>query len=81
ATRRLHAGVLNHLLGYLEGKLDGEAERALRQAIDAYRRAQVPLIVPLTLLRRHFRRHPHPEVEGQTYLEPSPRERMLREGI
>jgi uncharacterized protein YbgA (DUF1722 family) len=37
--------------------------------------------VPITLLKHHFRRHPHPTMAGQTYLEPHPAELMLRNAI
>jgi len=46
--------------------------------VESYRRGYVPLVVPLTLFNHHFRRHPHPYVEGQIYLEPHPAELMLR---
>ena len=78
ANRKGHANVLMHLMGYLKREIDGEDKTELVEAIDAYRRGLVPLVVPATLLRHHFRRHPDPYVEGQHYLEPHPRELMLR---
>ena len=81
ATRRSHSTVLRHLQGTLQRALDGADRAELTETIAAYHKGDVPLIVPLTLLRHHFRRHPHPTVAGQTYLEPHPRERMLREGV
>jgi uncharacterized protein YbbK (DUF523 family)/uncharacterized protein YbgA (DUF1722 family) len=76
ATRRGHAHVLHHLTGCLGGALDGAERAGLLEAIDAYRRGLLPRVVPVTLLRRHFRRHPHPLVAGQTYLAPHPGEPM-----
>lgn len=81
ATRRTHTNVLHHLMGYLKRVLEPEDKAELLEVVEAYRTGQVPLIVPVTLLRHHFRRHPHPYVAGQTYLEPHPRELMLRNGI
>jgi uncharacterized protein YbgA (DUF1722 family)/uncharacterized protein YbbK (DUF523 family) len=81
ATRKLHANVLHHLMGYLKRVLDGEDKAELLEVIAAYHRREVPLVVPLTLLRHHFRRHPHPCVLGQTYLAPHPAELMLRNTI
>jgi uncharacterized protein YbgA (DUF1722 family) len=81
AAPRLHANVLRHLMGYLKGVLDAEDEAELLQAIDAYRLGEAPRIVPITLLRHHFRRNPHPYVTGQTYLEARPAEWMLRGGV
>jgi uncharacterized protein YbgA (DUF1722 family) len=41
----------------------------------------VPLVVPLTLLRHHVRAHGVEYLAGQTYLEPHPRELMLRNHV
>jgi uncharacterized protein YbgA (DUF1722 family) len=79
-TRARHANVLMHLMGYLRTALDSADRRELLGLIHAYRMGHVPRIVPLTLLNHHFRRHPHPYVAGQYYLEPPPAELMLRCG-
>ena len=56
ATRGTHSNVLQHLSGYLKQHL-GSAERAeLQHLITQYRGGVIPLVVPLTLLRHHFRR-------------------------
>ncbi|HEY0721319.1 MAG TPA: DUF523 and DUF1722 domain-containing protein [Gammaproteobacteria bacterium] len=78
ATERRHANVLHHLLGYLKKQLDSADKAELLELIEQYRRGHLPLIVPLTLLRHHFRRHPHPYVAGQLYLEATPQELLLR---
>ncbi len=78
ATRKLHAHVLTRLAGYLKGFLDAADRGELAAVISAYRGGQVPLAVPLTLLKHHFRRNPHPDVAGQVYLEPHPAELKLR---
>ena len=41
----------------------------------------VPLVVPITLLNHHFRRHPDDYVSRQHYLAPHPRELMLRNHV
>jgi uncharacterized protein YbgA (DUF1722 family)/uncharacterized protein YbbK (DUF523 family) len=79
-TRARHANVLMHLMGYLKKTLDSADKYELLALIHAYRVGHVPRIVPLTLLNHHFRRHPHPYVVGQYYLEPPPDELMLRCG-
>jgi uncharacterized protein YbgA (DUF1722 family)/uncharacterized protein YbbK (DUF523 family) len=81
ATRRSHTHVLQHLQGTLERALDAADTAELGDVIAAYRAGQVPLVVPITLLKHHFRRHPHPTMAGQTYLEPHPAELMLRNAI
>jgi len=72
---------MHHLLGYLKRHLDGADKAELLEAIEAYRLGTTPRLVPLTLLRHHFRRHPHPYVQGQTYLETHPAEWVLRGGL
>jgi hypothetical protein len=53
----------------------------LLDLIDAYRHNQVPLIVPITLIRHHLRHHPHDYVMQQYYLNPHSRDLMLRNHI
>ncbi len=81
ATPARHANVLMHLMGYLKKCLDADAKAELLGMIHAYRRGEVPFAAPLTLLKHHFRRHPDPYIVGQTYLNPDPRELMLRGGL
>lgn len=81
ATRKRHTNVLQHLMGYLKRRLDAADKAELAALIDDYRRGLVPLIVPITLLKHHFRRLPDPYVERQLYLNPHPAELMLRNGI
>ena len=78
ATRKRHANVLQHLMGYLKKHLDGADKAELLEAIDSYRTGVVPLIAPVTLLKHHFRRFPHPYVAKQVYLYPDPAESLLR---
>ena len=80
ATRKRHANVLQHLMGYLKKFLDHGDKAELLEMIDAYRLGQLPLIAPQTLLRHYFRRFPHPYVERQLYLYPEPDEMRLRNG-
>jgi uncharacterized protein YbgA (DUF1722 family)/uncharacterized protein YbbK (DUF523 family) len=81
ATPRKHANVLYHLLGFLKKLLDAEDRAELVDRIEAYRKGLVPLVVPLTLLAHHFRRHPTDWVAEQTYLNPYPAELMLRNHV
>jgi len=81
-TRGKHVNVLHHLMGYLKNELPGEDKQELLGLIEDYRQELVPLIVPLTLLTHHLRRH---EVPGwvceQVYLRPYPKELMLRNHV
>ena len=67
--------------GYLKTALDADEKSEMLALIDEHRRGQVPLIVPLTLMRHHVRRHRVAYLEDQTYLEPHPRELSLRNHV
>jgi uncharacterized protein YbgA (DUF1722 family)/uncharacterized protein YbbK (DUF523 family) len=81
ATRRRQTNVLQHMAGYFKDRLDGDSKRELGTAIEDYRRGLVPLVVPITLLRHHVRVHGVSYLEGQRYLEPHPKELMLRNHV
>jgi len=81
ATPRRHTNVLMHMAGHFKGKIDPESKRELFQSIDEYRRGLVPLVVPLTLIRHHVRALGIDYLAGQAYLEPHPRELMLRNHV
>lgn len=74
AKRRSQVNVLQHLAGFLSDKLD-EGDRAeLDETIHAYRREELPIIAPLTLIRHHLRRLPDGYLAGQKYLESRPKD-------
>jgi uncharacterized protein YbgA (DUF1722 family) len=82
ATRGRHANVLLHLIGFVKDRLDREDKAELLGVIEDYRRGEVPLIVPVTLLKHHLRRHEVPAwVKQQVYLNPYPKELMLRNHV
>jgi uncharacterized protein YbgA (DUF1722 family) len=81
ATTRRHTNVLEHMAGYFKDRLDGASKRELAETIADYRRGLVPLVVPLTLVRHHVRTLDVPYLSGQTYLEPHPKELMLRNHV
>ena len=81
ATTRKHRNVLAHVAGYFR-KLLSDAERTeFHEVVDDYARGLVPLIVPVTLARHHVRVHGIDYLAGQTYLEPHPKELMLRNHV
>jgi uncharacterized protein YbgA (DUF1722 family)/uncharacterized protein YbbK (DUF523 family) len=81
ATPGRHANVLQHIVGYFKNMLDRESKAELLSTIDAYRRELVPLIVPITLVRHYVRVHDVRYLAGQLYLEPHPKELMLRNHV
>lgn len=81
ATPAKHVNVLQHVAGFCREHLDADDRRELAAVIEDYRGFLVPLVVPLTLLRHHVDRHRVTYVQGQTYLEPHPKELMLRNHV
>ena len=82
ATRGRHVNVLQHLMGYLKDDLSSEDKQELLGVFTDYRKELVPLIVPVTLLKHHLARHAVPDwVHIQTYLNPYPKELMLRNHV
>lgn len=81
ATRRGHSNVLQHLQGYVSDALDAATRAELAASITSYRQGEVPLIVPITLLRHLLRRFPDAYATAQVYLEPHPPALGLRNEI
>ena len=81
ATARRHTNVLQHMAGYFKDLLDADEKQELLGSIEDYRLGLVPLIVPLTLLKHHVRRHKVEYLAGQVYLDPHPKELMLRNHV
>lgn len=77
ATRGNHVNVLQHIQGYLKKHLDKDDKQELTQTIERYQRGELPLIVPITLLRHHFRKSPDPYIEDSLYMAPHPQELCL----
>ena len=81
ASRKTHTNVLMHLQGYLKKKISAREKAELAKIIEQYRTAQLPLIVPVTLLKHHFSNHPDPYINKQAYLQPYPDDLSLRNAI
>ena len=81
ATVARHVNVLEHLFGYLKRRITPVEKRQIAAAIADYRAGHVPLVVPISLLRFLVASHAVEYVQGQLYLEPHPRELMLRNHV
>jgi len=81
ATRRTHTNVLQHISGYLKQSISPEDKQEVQQLIGQYLHGIVPLVVPLSLLKHHFRLHPNPYISRQVYLQPHPEDLSLRNAI
>lgn len=81
ADRKTHTNVLMHIQGYFKQIIDADDKAELKEAIERYRLGQLPLIVPITLLKHHLLKNPNTYLEEQRYLFPYPEELMLRNHI
>lgn len=81
ATRQTHTNVLMHIMGFVKQALSAEDKQELLEILDKYRLGQIPLIVPITLLRHFLRRIPDEYIKQQVYLNPHPDELMLRNSL
>jgi uncharacterized protein YbgA (DUF1722 family)/uncharacterized protein YbbK (DUF523 family) len=81
ATRQHHVNTLQHIQGYLKKHIDADDKAELNSVVADYRQGLLPLIVPITLLRHHFRRHPNDYITGSLYMQPHPGELMLLNNI
>ncbi len=76
-----NANVLQHAAGHLKKRLDSAARTELAEIIHDYRNGLVPLVVPITLIRHHVRQLEIEYLAGQVFLDPHPRELMLRNHV
>ncbi len=81
ASRGRNANVLQHMAGYLREGLDADSREELGRLIEDYRLGLAPLVVPLTLLRHHARAQRVDYLLSQVYLDPHPKELMLRNHV
>lgn len=81
ATPGKNANALMHIMGFIKDRMSAEDKKEMLSLIEAHRQGLVPIIVPITLLNHFLRCYPHEYIERQYFLEPHPRELMLRNHI
>lgn len=81
ATVKKNVNVLQHVFGFMKTQLDSAEKKDILSVIDEYHREVVPLIVPITLLRHYINKFDIAYIKDQTYLNPHPRELMLRNHV
>lgn len=77
-TVKKHLNVLQHLLGYFKKDLSADEKQELLELFEQFRRGDVPLIVPVTLINHLVRKYHQPYLAEQFYLHPHPSELRLR---
>ncbi len=73
--------VLQHLAGHLKGLLSSRARAELHEVIHEYHQGLVALSVPITLIRHFVKIIDIPYLQEQTYLNPHPKELLLRNHV
>jgi uncharacterized protein YbgA (DUF1722 family)/uncharacterized protein YbbK (DUF523 family) len=81
ATRGRNANALQHAFSQVSKQLGREKRVDLLNRIEAYRRGQAPLSVPVALLAHHASDGTLAWLAGQTYLQPFPAELRLRHNL
>ena len=81
ATVRKHVNVLQHILGYFKNRLGAHEKAELLGVIGDYHRGLTPLVVPLTLIKHYVQMFDVGYIRDQVYLNPHPKELMLRNHV
>lgn len=81
ATPRKHVNVLQHLVGHLKDRLSPRERAELDGVIQDYHRGLVPLIVPVVLIKHYVTMYEITYIQDQVYLNPHPKELMLRNHV
>ncbi len=69
ATRSRHCNVLMHIMGFIKRQMTSADKQELLELIQHYKHGEVPIDVPLVLLRHHLRYAPSRYIEQQFYLQ------------
>jgi uncharacterized protein YbgA (DUF1722 family) len=78
ATIPKHVNVLQHIMGYFKKLITSAEKKELLDVIESFRRTEVPLIVPVTILKHYVAKYDVEYLAGQYYLRPHPLELKLR---
>ncbi len=72
ATRKNHTNTLQHIIGYVRENTSAEARKNITDTIFRYKDGEIPLVVPLTLLKHYVDQHGSTYIQTQRYLQPYP---------
>lgn len=81
ATVRKHVNVLQHIIGHFKERLGTHEKAELADVIGDYHQELTPLIVPLTLIKHYVQIFDVSYIRDQVYLNPHPKELMLRNHV
>ncbi|MCG8608079.1 DUF523 and DUF1722 domain-containing protein [bacterium] len=81
STARKNTNVLQHMQGHFKKLLEPADKQELASVIEDYRQGLLPLIVPLTLIKHYVNKFDIAYIKDQIYLNPHPKELMLRNHV
>ncbi|MFH2050325.1 MAG: DUF1722 domain-containing protein, partial [bacterium] len=81
STFKKNTNVLQHVAGFLKKKLTKTEKADVQEAIADYHNSLVPLIVPITLIKHFINKYDVEYIKDQYYLNPHPKELMLRNHV
>ena len=80
-TTKKNVNVLQHIFGFIKNELSGGEKEDILNVVEEYRQNLIPLIVPVTLLKHYLQKHNVTYILDQVYLNPHPKELMLRNHV
>ena len=80
-TVRKHVNVLQHIIGHFKERLGTHEKAELADVLGDFHRELTPLIVPLTLIKHYVQIFDVTYILDQVYLNPHPKELMLRNHV
>lgn len=72
AQRKNHCNVLMHLIGYLKHAVDVSVRKDIINVVEQYRRGEVNLATPMTLLQHYLKHYGSEYINQQSYFAPYP---------
>jgi uncharacterized protein YbgA (DUF1722 family)/uncharacterized protein YbbK (DUF523 family) len=81
ASAGSYVNVMQHLAGYLRDRVDLHTRRMINEQVNAYQQREVPLIVPMTLIRNAQKQAQQPYLGRQVFLRPYPDALGLRNAL
>ncbi|MBF0294636.1 MAG: DUF523 and DUF1722 domain-containing protein [Magnetococcales bacterium] len=77
ATPGKHVDAILHMMGFLKKHLTNDEKAEMLELLTAYKKGDLPRLVPITLLNHHVRQFDLPYLAEQWYLQPHPLELRL----
>lgn len=72
AKRKNHCNVLMHLVGYLKHSVEVSVRKDILEVVEQYRRGEVNLATPVTLLHHYIKHYGSDYINQQSYFIPYP---------